>query len=141
MRCLRELRPLTRPRLALLVTVGAILVMVGLCVSLWVNEGPLCRLVMTRTSRFELQGYGGHAVVGWRRDNRWNGQALKSVAYYTESGFKAFETHFRKGSTYWTPHGRLSSQLFQQGIKDDPSWRWGVTDQTEPTMPGWKPKR
>ena len=40
---------MTRPRLlALLVIVGAILVVVWLFVTLWVNEGPLWRVVMLK---------------------------------------------------------------------------------------------
>ena len=56
-----------RSRLALLVIVAAVAV---LCLSLWVNEGPLWQMVMLRTICFE-SAMDGHAVRGWVTVYRW----------------------------------------------------------------------
>ena len=147
MRCLRELRPLTRPRLALLVIVAAVVL---LCISLWVNEGPLWRWVMTK--RIPANGIfsddffdGPHPVRGWYIGKRWTDLRIryrKEVWFYSENGYKAWERHFEGGryvgKTWWRFDGTVIQQFGSPWCKKEvPPWSWNVTDQNVPTDPQW----
>ena len=86
---------LTRPRLALLVIVAAAVVLcLSLCLSLWVNEGPLWQIVLTRTVRQETvyrfsaaRVRGSHQVARWTlsSEREWRDMHY----WYVETGFKA----------------------------------------------------
>ncbi len=139
---------ITRPRLiALVITLSAVI----LATCLWVNEGPLWRLVMLKTSSYEGTEMT-HQIRGWIIANRWTGLIIKSVDYYVETGFIA-TTRDWVGSviqvTYYTPDGVVSGQemYYAQGSGEkklgstaSPPWRWEAKDQNEPTAPWWTGK-
>ena len=67
-----------------------------------------------------------------------------SDLWYVKSGFKAIEYPAGRKScgTEWSPDGTVLLQVYRnaQGrgqVKSNPPWLWGVTDQTEPTIPEW----
>ena len=77
----------------------------------------------------------------------WNGKKHgKTRAWYVESGTLASEGDYRNGSpvsvTHWNNDGTVREQRgWRDGVRlpkrTSPPWLWGVTDQTEPTMPEW----
>ena len=146
---------LKRPRLLLLVIVAAAVV---LCLSLWVDEGPLWRAVCLRKSS-SVGWLLGHRTQGYFYVKRWRQPPARhgiELRVYEKNGLTARRKVWVNGaairSTEWDVHGHVHRQSWQpwdqSGTrrlplkrKDSSPWWWGVTDQTEPTMPGWKPKR
>ena len=141
---------MTRSRLLLAIILLTVAV---LCVSLWVGEGPLWRLVMLKQETFQYAADAtphplpNSELRGWTQRSRWAGKVLRDVAYYVESGFRAFDIDYRRGWTAWEPVGKVRSQSYYifnaeggnngQVPIEGPPWLWGVTDQTEPTAPWW----
>ena len=137
---------------------------VALCVSLWVNEGPLYWLVMTKKEYSTQDSYSDktgepHPVQFDVSMTRWTKPGIrhgKVVGYYLENGFKAGQVEFRMGrqtsatcwnfdGTVWFQTGELLEKTYPPSEqhsrprqkKWSPPWLWGVTDQTEPTAPWW----
>ena len=123
------------------------LAVVTLCTSLWVNEGPLWRMVMFRKTEWPPHLYmvDPEKSRGWFTAKRWTQPPLphgQAKVWYVQKGFKAAEYEYENGAimrvTLWRRDG---SVLLQQspdlGTIDSPPWLWGVTDQTEPTAPWW----
>ena len=135
--------------LVLLVCIG------GVCVTLWVDEGPLWRVVMLKTVIWEapLELSGGWLTRGFSTTLRWGSVPVRSVyeerAWYVNNGFLCLETHRSNEVhvfiTQWRPDGTIERQcqvqvvdpLKASRIATGPPWRWGMTDQTEPTAPWW----
>lgn len=79
----------------------------------------------------------------------------REVGWYDESGFKAYELHFeldREHAGYkfriteWNPDGTVREQFSNETLlrspeggdypwRTSPPWKWGVTDQAEPSKP------
>ena len=88
--------------------------------------------------------WGGPKMRGWKQGALWPDSGL-GLLWYVDSGFKAEEYFIRDGNVYitrWRPDGSVLRQ--DTGIQagpdqsqETPPWLWGVTDQTEPTMPEW----
>ena len=114
-----------RSRLVLAVILVAV---AALVTSLWVNEGPLWRIVMLKRVAYEKEPVEIGILpfvstevrrIGWRTVKRWSDPPLlhgQSVLYYDNSGYrvKAEETEYRDGkeigSTRWTMFGTVLSQ-------------------------------
>ncbi len=133
-----------RSHLVLAVILVAVVV---LCLSLWVNEGPLWRLVMLKRVDFDSR-----ITRGWETVKRWTDPPVqhgKIVHYYKKTGMKTMEgeRHGRVFSqTSWNLDGTIRQQLRvdPNGTLEDkrtPPWWWGVKDQTEPTAPWWNEKQ
>ena len=144
---------------------GVLLVgVVVLCISLWVNEGPLWRLVMLKKIPYHKMGpmdFEGHVLRCEMMVNRWTHASPRwpIVYYYLDTGCKAIEKHeegeFLK-ETYWNYDGSVRAQILSQIVdkegvavgkvalgkinKRTPPWLWGVKDQTEPSAPWWHEK-
>ena len=143
-----------RSRLVLVVILTLVTV---LCISLWIGEGPLWRWVMLEKEAFEIGGddplishHGSlrnHKLIGWGLQSRWRDKNLRDVAYYAESGFKAWDVDYRLGATIWELNGKVSEQallildtegeIYGTNWVHGPPWLWGMTDQTRPTAPWW----
>ncbi len=105
-----------------------------LVTALWVNEGPLWRLIMTKRVHFE-----GHPLNGWYTVKRWTQPPLKhgpKVLYFVETGLLRAKLVFRDGkcfqTTFWLFDGKVDMQLrFEDGtdqtleIKNVPPWWCG----------------
>ena len=119
--------------------------------------------VMTRKAyeTIVLDLFGAEAR-GWRIESRFSGDLLAGAYWYPATGYKAHEYNFPKGHTrsiVWGPSGSVELQLRSPsripdryrylhapetlilgGVvkwKFSPPWWWGVTDQTEPSIPEW----
>ena len=90
---------MTRPRLLLAIILTAVAV---LCISLWVGEGPLWRLIMlkqiplsTETLRAWMPTTNSNHIRGWMSVKRWSDPPGaphgRAVVYWTLTGFKAAE--------------------------------------------------
>ena len=90
-------------------------------------------------------------VRGYETSGRW-WDHRESIRWYTDTGFKAHEALYRDTlcvrETYWNTDGTVDYQTYEADAKargqwvthptqTSPPWLWGVTDQTEPTMPEW----
>ena len=134
------------------IAIVLLLAVIILFTGLWVNEGPLWRLVMLKQVPFESVQVGmwgestEYQVRGWETIWRWKKNRHGSlVAYYVENGFKAIEEVYENGEvriTRWRNDGRLMDQEmrnFEKSDEDDTTgpWLWGKSDQTKPTAPWW----
>ena len=106
-----------------LVLAGVLVAVVVLCVSLWVNKGPLWRLVMLKKIPMHEGQFGsgdGHPSRGWVMVIRGRKRSqYQCFAYFVENGFKSLET--KPGNllieTHWKFDGTIS---YQQRIVDKP---------------------
>ncbi len=93
---------------------------------------------------------GGHLTRGYADVNRWGRESrLEETSWYVENGRKAFEQEWSDGEvlrrTDWDIEGKAFQQyrLFDDSgneayqFRHSPPWWWGVTDQTEPSIPEW----
>ena len=108
---------------------------------------------------------GKKHLRGYRTPSRWEHRFLHGevVLWDIDTGFLFSKTTHSAGeqprATYWNPDGTLRWQVEEEnahtnnfahlgldgwGYLDDrkivrtqPPWLWGVTDQTEPTIPAW----
>ena len=128
-----------RSRLALVVILVAGNV---LFVALWVGEGPLWRLVMLKVVPIEnptMNTRGWATVTRWR-DNEFHRRA---VVWDVNTGLRCEESWFFHGTlvsrTTWDHDGSIFRQDSDLEPEPwyEPPWRWGATDQTEPTAPWW----
>jgi len=121
------------------------LAVVALCVSLWVNEGPLWRLVFMKKVQYESSA-SGHLLRGWKIEYRIGGLSIfpqEAQNWYVETGYKGH--HWLKVDrtyrvTYWNLDGTVAKQELlatSPETKTTPPWWWGVQDQTKPTAPWW----
>ena len=79
--------------------------------------------------------------------SRWTGKRYGPIGgWYVDSGLRVsagIDFGNNRNLTNWRPNGVVAMQgvLAPSGFpttqKDSPPWLWGVTDQTEPTMPVW----
>ena len=144
-----------------LIAAAIVVAVVAVVVLLWVNEGPLWRMVMLKTIILpeytpKKPLWDAHPLRGWATARRWvrpHPERFlgtlpelygKSVFYFTENGFKAFEEYSGREevrTTYWNFNGKVHEQsrfaLDEVETRKSPPWLWGVTDQTEPTAPWW----
>ena len=135
---------MTPPHRAKLVLLVLAVALVGLGVWAW---EPVYWWVMTE--RVWEEGYGGNGdiVRGWFSRSRWRTGDRYGPGrnWYVWTGYKAtewfYETDDITALTCWNPDGTLE---FQRRETDErgwaywkPPWRWGVTEQTESTMPEW----
>ena len=124
--------------------------------SLWVNEGPLWRIVMLKeidASVFDpVQGFVGayiprrgiSIVLRWTDPPKAHG---RTEWFYVSNGFKAQEVEYRYGlagkSTVWSPDGRVGvqsrpdSRRNRREHKTSAPWWWGVTDRKRRDKPAW----
>ncbi len=107
------------------------------------------RWVSERASNLRRHPYRGWDTVRRFGTDRTNHGP--SVAWYLETGFKAFEQEWHDGeairTTYWNPDGSIAWQstgdtiwiplMSEDPDRTHPPWLWGVTAQTEPSMPEW----
>ncbi len=135
----------------------------ALLICLWINEGPLWRLLLTKMVPLSEIGQGlkqiqyGHETRGWVRVKRTPTVVKQRsylvphgefVSYYVENGYKASEGKlfgWDLETTQWAFDGTVKYQVRARGdnpqiTKHSPPWLWGVTDQTEPTAPWWNEK-
>ena len=144
----------------------AVVALCTICVSLWVNEGPLWRVIVLRTIYVEYdptlveKKLGNHEVRGWMTAKRWTRELTLHgyfVSFYVENGMKACEGEIYGitrlalvTATWWRIDGRVHSQrrdhdnFYGEEIPAQPgsenwtdSWWWNVTAQTRPTAPWW----
>ena len=97
---------------------------------------------------------GSHQLRGWQTVKRWSPGTRHGprIVYYVDSGYRASEATYVDGSVttqnIWNPDGSVLYQTtyldangnyMRKGQKANksPPWLWGVTDQTEPSMPAW----
>ena len=132
------------------------LAVVTLCVSLWVNEGPIWWLVMTK--KVPIPHIPRSLVPsspinintqyqrGWMTVKRWTHPQVVhgiAVAYWISNGLKSFECEIEQGipirTTCWRLDGSVQTQARHQPgeNKDSPPWWWPVEDQTKPMAPWW----
>ncbi len=106
-----------------------------------------------RTPEGVIQTREKHAARGIDRYSRWTGKAHGwSRNWYTETGKLRCETKLHDGGlvrlTAWRFDGSVDKQIRSTGPsnsngstpveeKTKAPWWWGVTAQTEPTMPAW----
>ena len=139
------------PRRAKLVLLVLAVALVGLGVWAWVDEGPLWRWMMT-TRRYRESSRESELVRGWSTIHRWSGINVGPFAdYFVRSGKRSsYGSESDDGiykHTSWKFDGSVSWQISynvrippgdrEKGLNYLPPWLWGVTDQTEPTMPEW----
>ena len=146
-----------RGRLLLVLVLVAVTM---LCISLWVDEGPLWRWVMTKRVPLTVLGPAfneryGHAIRGWAAVKRWSDRPFRFglfVGYYVENGLIAVRGEQYEDitgrirparGTAWNFDGTVEVQWMRddagnQVEKESPPWWWDVTDQAEPTAPWWK---
>ena len=79
----------------------------------------------------------------------WSGKVYgRYVIYYVETGFMATDGELNSEGTlvkytHWNPDGTVVNQDWlppgelEKQFKEGPPWWWGVTDQTEPSIPAW----
>ena len=146
----------SRPRRARLVLGVIALAVIGLGV--WRGEA-LYWWVMTHRFYIESRrsmissifSSRGPNMRGWMQVPQWSAEGwpdsnhVRGATWYVDSGFKAEELSVRDSKlciTKWKPDGSVAEQYIGiQAGKDQSQesapWLWGVTDQTEPTMPAW----
>ena len=136
---------MTPPRRAKLVLLMLTAAIVGLGV--WHGEA-VWWWVMTKRDPCQ-NGSDGHEMRGWETVPRWEflGTHRSAELWFAETGFKAskgeWETADRLAGfriTVWNPDGSVKMQLKglpRRDKKASPPWWWGVTDQTEPSIPAW----
>ncbi len=123
---------------------------IGLGMWAWLDEGPLYWWVMTKRvcRSFKLEG---SEIRGWDSMSRFEigsaqtnlGHLGTGLFWYTASGFlfsrREDSANGRIRATFWHEDGTVEKQMGTEisGRKTAPPWLWGVTDQTEPTMPEW----
>lgn len=109
-----------------LIAAGIVVAVVTLCVSLWVNEGPLWRWVITKKVRSESLLPEWHNNHGWISVKRWTKHTVfhgRTVLYYPSNPqvrfpgrprIKYMEAYFRDGlgmkRTIWRHSGIVDSQ-------------------------------
>ena len=137
-------------RRAARLTLAAVAVaVIGLGVWAW---EPLYWWVITeRVFTGHNDGDGG-IVRGWYRIGRWSGRETRdgrAVTWFVSTGYRASETFFAGGfgrigrTTIWKPSGSVQHQIGPTqwpgvpGWRTSPPWLWGVTDETEPSIPAW----
>ena len=89
---------------------------------------------------------------GYSTVRRWASKKIKygrECLWHTTTGFKKAESDWGTGGTlrmtWWRPDGTIFAQWRRHDdtgteVKEHKRkgpWLWGVTDQTEPTMPEW----
>ena len=141
-----------RSRLVLVVILIAVAALSG---SLWVNEGPLWRIVMLKEmdalSVFPVQGVVGvyipprgvSTVLRWTDPPRAHG---RTEWFYPSNGFKMREIEYRYGLvrkwTEWNSDGSVAKQFRPETKgKSGLPWWWGVAPQTKPTAPWWEEEK
>ena len=90
------------------------------------------------------------SLRGWETWGRWGKAAQRRVVFHARTGFKANESSCESDGvheTWWRVDGRVLSQSSVDVVptgqkvtffrKTSPPWRWGVADQTAPSMPEW----
>ncbi len=126
------------PRRARLVLVLVVLGVVGVGVAAW---EPVWRWASTHREYTDTYG-----IRGWRVVEQWDRNKQLGRVFFWPNGFKMQELELRDSGerryTQWRPDGTVERQAISyQGTmpnnKEAPPWLWGVTDQTEPTMPAW----
>ena len=135
---------------AIVVFLVIALTVIVLLASLWVNEGPLWREVMSEEYSSLHEALWGEVGHGYRILYKMNPQTRsivrgKYIGYYIENGFKAKDGMYQDGLpvavTQWNFDGTINVQVTQEKgevvFKKSPPWLWGVQDQTEPTDPQW----
>ena len=135
-----------RGRLVLVIILVAV---AALVTALWVNEGPLWRLVMLKRLPLEFSTAEGHKVRGWGMIKRSDSESYGwSVMWYVESGYRAIIVFYVDGvpdrGVTWDVEGKVTEQVTtpEEGsgvwaANESAPWWWGVTDQTKPTAPWW----
>ena len=116
--------------------------LVGL--GLWAWE-PLYWCVMTKKvttephiTAFWGDHFVGEPIRGFRWTNRWTDRFVREVGWYGSTGFVALQWFAHPGWTLWNPNGSIWMQSSDSsGLRRAPPWLWGVTDQSEPTIPEW----
>ena len=106
---------------------------IALCTSLWVNEGPLWRLLITKKIPLELITGNGHPLRGWVTVLRRLSSACygPEVLYFVENGllYRVVDwgSHHQKGTT-WSFDGTVQNQwhVAEGKIKHNtsPPWWW-----------------
>ena len=136
--------------IAVVIALAAIAV-VALCVSLWVNEGPMWRWVMTDVVVDEeikkLPGWPKEEKVRcYGRNDRWDGTRIQDLWFSASTGYLCRDQRWSAVETFritvWGQDGKIAMQGSARAGKIlvanlEPPWLWGVTDQTEPTDPQW----
>ncbi len=148
---------------ALVLAVALVAVAVPLAVPVW---------WWVSTTRVEMSShipgrpllFRSQRISGWRTVKRWSRPDVqgppssqadlyyshgKSVAFYSESGFKAWEADCVQGRpihfTVWSLEGKVLYQdlyEYNSGSRvcqqvSSPPWRWSVGDQMAPSDPQW----
>ena len=76
-------------------------------------------------------------IVGWKSFWRWGDQREYTFqTWYVDSGFReTWSWRGRQRETSWRVDGTLSMQ--SHGVYDrmSPPWKWGQSDETEPSAP------
>ncbi len=129
------------------VALGVIaLAIIGLGV--WRGEA-LYWVVMTKR-KLSTNGRDSPPERGWATVTRWSGKVYgRYVIYYVETGFMATDGELNSEGnlvkyTHWNPDGTVVNQDWlpsgelEMQFKEGPPWWWGVTDQTEPSIPAWR---
>ncbi len=137
---------MTPPRRAKLVLLVLAVALVGLGVWAW---EPLWMWATTKTVTRPpaTRNWDGLRVRSYAIVKRWRDfPPERTVEFYEKTGFKSMEVEWRAAPfrwTTWNVDGSVAEQN-QADIdghpiihRDSPPWLWGVTDQTEPTMPAW----
>ena len=132
---------MTPPRRAKLVLLVLAVAFVGLGV---LASQPVYWWVMTKRQYYEIFYMGGRER-GYQAVWRWGRQPGVAHgwgrSYNVDSGVLRGESYHENGlllrETSWFHDGEVIHQLDEAKSRWAPPWWWGVTDQTEPTMPAW----
>ena len=81
----------------------------------------------------------GELYRGWYLVHRWTGEVSEPcVAWWVDSGYLCEAGDTATGYTLYRPDGTVLAQNVVGGARrSSPPWLWGVTDQTEPSIPEW----
>ena len=142
----------SRPRRARVALAVVALALVGL--GAWRGEA-LWWWVMTERvpidgstsfKRGDVTVYENELLRGFRKARRWSGRLHgPHEMWFLRTGYQSSRRWFEDGErtrwTNWEMDGAVRSQLwYENGTRKErhsPPWLWGVTDQTEPSMPAW----
>ena len=133
-----------------LVLVIILVAVAALATSLWVNEGPLWRILCTRIVPIPAShgwrlasldppiSVNPERLRGWMSVERWSEPPVpwgRAVAYHLRTGYKAAEWDLRGNRTVSLSVWNEDGMLIRDFTTLFPTQRDVVTDQARPTAP------
>ncbi len=132
----------SRPRRAKVALGVIVLAVIGL--------GGCTRTMFIEWRNASTDGSEPASLRGWEILGRSGKGAQRRVVFHARTGFKVKEGSYESDGiheTWWRVDGRVLSQSSVDVVptgqkvtffrKTSPPWRWGVADQTAPSMPEW----